>query len=87
MRKEEEEVFDKDKIQYGTGIISYVIIRSKKHKRIKVSEIIVDADNKITVRTPLDKDIPDIRKLVLGKASWILKKQKQHKEMVPNTRT
>jgi predicted metal-dependent hydrolase len=69
-----------DKVQYGTVTISYDIIRSK---RIKTSEIIVDADNKITIRTPLGKDISEIRNLVLGKASWILKKQKQHKEMVP----
>jgi predicted metal-dependent hydrolase len=66
-----------DKVQYGTVTISYDIIRSK---RIKTSEIIVDADNKIIIRTPLGKDICKIRNLVLGKASWI---QKQHKEMVP----
>jgi predicted metal-dependent hydrolase len=52
--------------------IPYDIIRSK---RIKTSEIIVDAD-KVTIRTPLNKDISGIRKLVLGKASWILKKTK-----------
>ena len=69
-----------DKIHYGTVTISYDIIRSK---RIKTSEIIIDADNKITIRTPLGKDISEIRNLVLGKASWILKKQKQHKETVP----
>lgn len=60
-----------DKIQYGSVTIPYGIIRSK---RIKTSEIIVDAYKKITIRTPLDKDISEIRKLILGKASWILKK-------------
>ena len=68
-----------DKIQYGSVTIPYDIIRSK---RIKTSEIIVDA-YKITIRTPLDKDISEIRKLILGKASWILKKQKEYKDTVP----
>lgn len=69
----------KAKIQYGTVTIPYDIIKSK---RIKTSEIIVDAD-KVTIRTPLNKDITEIRKLVLDKASWILKKQKEYKEIVP----
>jgi hypothetical protein len=55
IQKEEGE----DKIQYGTVTIPYDIIRTK---RIKTSEIIVDAD-KVTVRTPLDKDTSEIRKL------------------------
>src|SRR5689334_11908795 len=77
MTIQEEE--DNDKIHYGTATISYDIIRSK---RIKTSEIIVDAD-KIIVRTPLNKDLSEIRRLVLDKASWILKKQKEYKDTVP----
>jgi len=69
----------KAKVQYGNITIPYDIIKSK---RIKTSEITVDAD-KVTIRTPLDKDISEIRKLVLDKASWILKKQKQYKDRVP----
>jgi predicted metal-dependent hydrolase len=69
----------KAKIQYGTITIPYDIIKSK---RIKTSEIIVDAD-KVTIRTPLNKDISEIRKLVLDKASWILKKQKEYKDTIP----
>jgi hypothetical protein len=42
----------KAKVQYGNMTISYDIIKSK---RIKTSEIIVDA-YKITIRTPLDHD-------------------------------
>ncbi|HZA06482.1 MAG TPA: hypothetical protein VE619_02155, partial [Nitrososphaeraceae archaeon] len=68
----------KAKIQYGTITIPYDIIKSK---RIKTSEIIVDA-YEVTIRTPLNKDISEITKLVLDKASWILKKQKEYKEMV-----
>jgi predicted metal-dependent hydrolase len=76
----QKEDYDNDKIQYGTVTICYDIIRSK---RIKTSEIIVDPDNKITIRTPLHKDIFQIRRLVLGKARWILKKQKEYKDTVP----
>jgi predicted metal-dependent hydrolase len=78
-KEKEGEDYDCDKIQYGTVTISYDIIRSK---RIKTSEIIVDAD-KVTIRTTLNKDISEIRKLVLGKASWILKKQKEYKDTIP----
>jgi predicted metal-dependent hydrolase len=77
--KGEGEDYDCDKIQYGTVTISYDIIRSK---RIKTSEIIVDAD-KVAIRAPLNKDISETRKLVLGKASWILKKQKEYKDTIP----
>lgn len=46
----------KAKIQYGTITIPYDIIKSK---RIKTSEIIVDAD-KVIIRTSLSKDIFEI---------------------------
>jgi predicted metal-dependent hydrolase len=69
----------KEQIQYGTRTIPYYIIKSK---RVKTSEIIVDAD-KVTIRTPLDKDLSEIQKILLDKASWILKKQKEYKEAVP----
>jgi predicted metal-dependent hydrolase len=69
----------KGKIQYGTITIPYYIIKSK---RIKTSEIIVDS-NKVTVRTPLDKNFSEIRRIVSDKASWILKKQKEYRETIP----
>src|SRR5215204_1201495 len=69
----------RDKIRYGTITISYNIIKTR---RIKTSEVIVDADT-ITVRVPFDKDKPEIQKLVLDKASWILKKQKEYRETTP----
>ena len=62
----------KDRVRYGTTTISYYIIKTR---RIKTSELIVDA-NTITVRTPYDKDKTDIQRLVLDKASWILKNRK-----------
>ena len=60
----------KAKIQYGTISITYHIIKSK---RVKTSEIIVDAD-KVTIRMPLNKDMSEIHGIVSDKASWILKK-------------
>jgi predicted metal-dependent hydrolase len=66
----------KDKVKYGTITIPYHIIKTR---RIKTSELIVDTDT-ITVRTPYNKDKTEIRRLVLDKASWILKKQREYRE-------
>jgi predicted metal-dependent hydrolase len=68
-----------DKIRYGTITIPYSVI---KIRRIKTSEVIVDADN-ITVRAPLKKDKMEIQKIVLNKAKWILKKQKEYRDAIP----
>jgi predicted metal-dependent hydrolase len=72
-------IHSKGKIQYGTITIPYHIIKSK---RIKTSEIIVESD-KVTIRTPLNKSQSDIEGIISGKASWILKKQKEYKESIP----
>jgi predicted metal-dependent hydrolase len=69
----------KGKVKYGTIIIPYSVIKTR---RIKNSEVIVDADN-IVVRAPLDKDNTEIQKLVLDKASWILRKQREYRETTP----
>ena len=69
----------RDKVRYGTITIPYRVIKTR---RIKTSEVIVDADT-ITVRVPLSKDKTEIQRLVLDKASWILKKQKEHRETSP----
>ena len=69
----------RDQIRFGTITIPYQIIKTR---RIKTSEVIVDADN-ITVRVPRDKDKTEIQKLVLDKASWILRKQKEYRETIP----
>jgi hypothetical protein len=69
----------KGKIQHGTITIPYYIIKSK---RIKTSEIIVDSD-RVTIRTPLNKNLSEIRRIVSDKASWIIKKQKEYKEAIP----
>jgi len=69
----------KAKIRYGTINLPYHVIKSK---RIKTSEIIVEANN-VTIRTPLNKDLSEIRRIVSDKASWILKKQKEYRETIP----
>ena len=66
----------RDKVKYRTITIPYYVIKTR---RIKTSEVIVD-ENTITVRTPYNKDRTEIQKLVLDKAGWILKKQKEYKE-------
>ena len=68
-----------DKVKYGTAIIPYCIIKTG---RIKTSELIVDADT-ITIRAPYDKDKTEIQRIVLDKASWILKKQKEYRDTIP----
>jgi predicted metal-dependent hydrolase len=69
----------KDRVKYGTTNIDYYI---KKSKRIKTSELIVDSD-KIEVRTPLSKSVEDTRDIVRNKAEWILRKQKEFKNSIP----
>ena len=72
-------IYQKDRVKYGTITIPYQIIKTR---RIKTSEVIVDADT-ITIRTPYSKDKLEIQRLVLNKAKWILRKQKEYKEIVP----
>jgi predicted metal-dependent hydrolase len=66
-------------IRYGTITIPYNIIKTR---RVKTSELIVDTGT-IIVRVPFDKDKTEIQKLVLDKARWILKKQKEYREKTP----
>jgi predicted metal-dependent hydrolase len=85
-------IHQKDKVKYGTITMPYQIIKSG---RIKTLEVIVDANtitstfevivdaNTITVRAPFGKDKLEIQRLILDKASRILKKQKEYRETVP----
>jgi predicted metal-dependent hydrolase len=72
-------IHSKGRIKYGTTAKLYHIIKSR---RTKTSEIIVDP-NKVTIRTPLNKSLSDINGIISDKASWILKKQKEYKETIP----
>jgi predicted metal-dependent hydrolase len=67
------------KLQYGTRIIDYSIVRSRRRK---TSEIIVDAEN-VIVRTPYDKSLEEINDIVRGKAKWIRTKQSEYKLATP----
>jgi predicted metal-dependent hydrolase len=49
---------------------------------LETSELIVDSD-RIEIRTPLNKSLKDTRNIILDKADWILKKQKQYQETIP----
>ena|GEM_PF-2553738 len=50
-------------IHYGSSSIAYSIVKSK---RVKTSEIIVDAD-KVVVRAPFHKPVAEIRDIVQKK--------------------
>jgi predicted metal-dependent hydrolase len=67
------------KLRYGTRIIDYSIVRSRRRK---TSEIIVDAEN-VIVRTPYDKSLEEIHDIVSGKAKWIRTKQLEYKSVIP----
>lgn len=67
------------KLHYGTRIIDYSIVRSRRRK---TSEIIVDEDS-VIVRTPYDKSLEEINDIVRGKANWIRKKQLEYKSVSP----
>jgi predicted metal-dependent hydrolase len=67
------------KLEYGTSIIDYSIVRSRRRK---TSEIIVDAEN-VIIRTPYHKSIEEITEIVRGKANWIRTKQAEYKSEIP----
>jgi predicted metal-dependent hydrolase len=63
-------------LQLGSRTIEYSVIPSK---RIKTSEIIVDA-SEIIVRTPYDKTTSEVEKIIKNKAGWIQKQQEEYRE-------
>ena len=67
------------KIKYGSSIISYEIIKSKRRK---TSEITVGRDG-VIVRTPHTKSPRDAKKMVEQKAQWIFKKQLYYARQKP----
>ena len=69
----------KGKLDYGNTTINYYVVKTKRRK---TSEIIVDKD-RVEVRTPFTKSDNEIRNIVKGKGNWILKKQKEYRDMSP----
>jgi predicted metal-dependent hydrolase len=63
-------------LQLGSRTIEYSVIPSK---RIKTSEVIVDA-NEIIVRTPYNKTASEVQKIIKNKADWIQKQQEEYSE-------
>jgi predicted metal-dependent hydrolase len=72
-------MIQQQKLHYGTSIIDYSIVRSR---RIKTSEIIVDGEN-VIIRTPYDKSIEEINDIIKTKATWIRTKQLEYKSASP----
>lgn len=64
------------KIKYGTSVIEYSVIKSRRRK---TSQIMVDGEE-VIVRTPLNKDNSEIKKIIQNKASWIFRKQLEFKK-------
>jgi predicted metal-dependent hydrolase len=65
----------KQQFTYGSKTIEYSIIKSR---RIKTSEIIVDADS-VVIRIPFQKPASEVHNIVRKKADWILKKQLEYR--------
>lgn len=63
----------KNKVQISGGVIFYSVTKSNRRK---TSAIIVDA-NGIEVKVSITKSDAEIKKMVLGKQEWILKKQQE----------
>jgi predicted metal-dependent hydrolase len=78
-QKKQKPAEQKQKLDYGNNTIEYFVIKSK---RVKTSEISVD-DDKVIIRTPFGKSLSEIEKTIKEKASWILKKQLEHKKVIP----
>ena len=62
-------------LRYGSKTIAFCIVKSK---RIKTSEIIVDA-NIVVIRTPFHKPASEVHGIVREKAGWILRKQLENR--------
>ncbi len=61
----------KDKIQYGSAIISYCL----EYKDRKTLGITVNPDMEVMVKAPIDASLEKIREKVRKRADWILKQQ------------
>lgn len=64
-------------LKHGGDIIKYTVVKSK---RIKTSEIFVDARS-VLIRTPQNKPDNEVAQLVRSKASWIAKKQREYQRL------
>jgi len=72
-------IISKQVYRYGDLQLEYTLVKSKRRK---TSEVIVD-ENDITLRIPSNKSINDAEKLIDDKIRWIIRKQKEYKERIP----
>jgi len=65
--------------QYGDQQLEYTLVKSRRRK---TSEVIVD-ENEITLRIPFHKSLSDAENLMGSKIRWIITKQKEYRERIP----
>ena len=68
------------KLNYGSDIIEYSIVKTNRRK---TSEVIVGKDT-VEIRAPIDKPDQEIRNIIKDKANWILRKQKEYRDLSPD---
>ena len=68
------------KITCGIDVIEYSVVKTRRRK---TSEVIVDKDT-VEVRAPIDKPDQEIRNIIKDKANWILRKQKEYRDLSPD---
>jgi len=67
------------KLNYGSDVIEYSVVKTNRRK---TSEVIVDKDT-VEIRAPIDKPDQEIRNIIKDKANWILRKQKEYRDLSP----
>src|SRR5215208_6691050 len=80
MKKYKSTVTTKEIFEHGNDTISFNLIRSKRQK---TSELIIENENEITLRVPLDKPLEEIKEIIQKKIQWILKKQDEYRKSKP----
>lgn len=65
------------RFHYGNEVIQYSVVKSK---RIKTSELFVDAKG-VLIRTPQDKPDKEIAQIIKRKVDWILKQQRHYRQL------
>lgn len=67
-------------VSYGTKSIPYRIERGRR--RVSVA-IVVDPQDGVVVRVPPNLELPRIRSVVHRKAGWIVRKLREHEDLLP----
>ena len=70
----------KNKLKHGDAVIPYRIVQTKRKKTM---QIFIEKDD-VEVRAPQSMKLPEIKKILETKTSWIFKKQLLLKERKPD---